>query len=99
MMHHNILLHDYRASLFGRIREMVEAGADDGPWTSWIAGRKSLIGRSLYAAALMATTEEPNPRFTRYQPHFKAADSVGPRMRLLMDADAARRTDAKGGRL
>jgi hypothetical protein len=97
MMHHNILLADHRTSLFARMREMVEAGAVDGPWTSWIAGRKSLTGRSLYAAALVAAKEEPSPRLIRYQPHFKAADSVGPRMRALMEADAARRAEAKGG--
>ena len=75
--------------LFAAIRALTEAGAHDGPWKSYRAGRESVSGKSLHSAALLTATEEPGCRFARWSPHFKAV--VGPRVGALLEADRAAR--------
>lgn len=78
-----------KADLFAHLREMVEAGFEDGPVAVSRNGRLHLHVRSLHHSALMTVMEEPNCRFARWAPHPKFGKPPGPRVQALLDARAA----------
>lgn len=92
MMHTINLQHG--DDLFAHLRALVEAGAEDGPFTVLRYGQPSVSGNSLHGCALVVVVEEPRLRFARYTPHYKA--TIGPRMAALIEADTRRRQEKKG---